>query len=66
MRHSILKLILPLAAAIVTGCADIATGRDSMASNPGSVSFALKSSDAISGSMNGTVPDEKPAGGQFF
>jgi hypothetical protein len=64
MTHSIVKLGLPLLAALVTGCASMDTGSGPMDASP--VNFSLKSSDAVSGSMNATLPDDKPSGGQFF
>jgi hypothetical protein len=66
MTYSFLKLGLPLLTAIVAGCADIATRPNSMGSNASPASFSLKTSDAVSGSMNVAVPDEKPSGAQFF
>jgi hypothetical protein len=66
MRHLIVKLGLSLLAAIVTGCASIETGPGSMGSRADPVNFNLKSSDAVSGSMNTAVPDEDPSAEQFF
>jgi len=66
MRHSILKLGLPLFAAIIAGCADLATGPGSTGSSASPASFSLETSDAVSGSLNIAAPDEKPSGAQFF
>ena len=60
MTHWIVRLGLAL---LVTGCAAMGTGVDSGAD---AVSFRLKSSDAVSGSMNATAPDDRPSSGQFF
>jgi hypothetical protein len=63
MRHWIVRLGLPLLGLLVTGCAATGTGVDSSAD---AVNFNLKSSDAVSGSMNATAPDDRPSSGQFF
>jgi hypothetical protein len=64
MTHWIVKLALPLIGALVTGCAAMGTGAG--LSDPRPVDFDLKSSDAISGSINAAAPDDKPSSGEFF
>jgi hypothetical protein len=66
MKHPMLKLGLPLLAVIVTGCANMGTGLDSTDSSPNRVSFHLKNSDPVSGSMNATLPDDEPSSAEFF
>ena len=66
VTRTIAKLGLALLAVIVTGCASVGTGPGSADSSASPVNFSLKNSDAVSGSMNTAVPDEKPSGDQFF
>jgi hypothetical protein len=66
MRHSIVKLGLPLLAAIAAGCTTMGTGTGSTASGADPVSFNWKSSDSVSGTMNATLSDGKTYSGQFF
>jgi hypothetical protein len=66
MTHWIVKLGLPLLGALATGCATMGTGPGSTDSSANPVNFSLKNSDAVSGTMNATVPDDAPSGGQFF
>jgi hypothetical protein len=55
-----------LLGALAAGCTTIGTGPDSTDSSAGLVNFNLKSPGAVSGSINGTVPDDEPPSGQFF
>ena len=66
MKDSILKLAFPLLAALATACASLDTGSGATDSSADSVNFSLKNSDAVAGSMNAALPDDKPVGGQFF
>jgi hypothetical protein len=66
MRRRIIQLGLPLLCTLATGCATVGTGIGSTAPSASPVNFSLKSSDAISGSMNASVPDDSPSTGQFF
>jgi hypothetical protein len=66
MTRWILQLELLLLGALAAGCTTIGTGLDSTDSSAGLLDFNLKSSDAVSGSTNGTVPDDEPPSGQFF
>ena len=66
MTHSIVKLGLPLLAVLATGCASMGTGFDPTDPSASPVNFSLKNSDAVSGSMNAALPDDKPLSGQFF
>jgi hypothetical protein len=63
----IVQLGLPLLGALATaGCATVDTGLRSTESSASPVGFELKNSDAVSGSMNATAPDDEPLSGQFF
>jgi len=66
MKISVVKLAFPLLAVLATGCASMDTGSGPTDSSADSVNFSLKNSDAVSGSMNAALPDDKPVGGQFF
>ena len=66
MKISIVKLAFPLLAALATGCASMDTGSGPTNPSADSVNFSLKNSDAVSGSMNAALPDDRPLGGQFF
>jgi hypothetical protein len=66
MTHWIVKLGLPLLGALATGCANIGTGLASTDSSATPLNFSLKHSDAVSGTMNATVPGDEPPSGQFF
>jgi len=66
MTRWIVQLELLLLAALAAGCTTIGTGPDSMDSSASLINFNLKSTDAVSGSINGTVPDNEPPSGQFF
>jgi hypothetical protein len=66
MRHSIVKLGLPLLVALAAGCTTMGTGTGSTLSGADPVSFDWKSSDSVSGTMNATAPDGKTYSGQFF
>jgi hypothetical protein len=66
MRHSIVKLGLPLLAAIAAGCTSMGTGVGSTPSGADPVSFSWKSSDSVSGTMTATLSDGKTYSGQFF
>jgi hypothetical protein len=66
MTRWIVQLGLLLLGALAAGCTTIATRPDSTDSSASLVNFNLKSTDAVSGSINGTVPDNEPPSGQFF
>ncbi len=66
MTRWIAKLVLPLLAAIATGCASMGTGSGPRDSSASPVNFTLKSSHAVSGSMNATPPDDAPSSAEFF
>jgi hypothetical protein len=66
MKHSIVKLGLPLLAALVAGCSTMGTGVGSTPSGADPVSFSWKSSDSVSGTMSATLSDDKTYSGQFF
>jgi hypothetical protein len=66
MRHSIVKLGLPLLAAIAAGCTSMGTGVGSTPSGADPVNFSWKSSDSVSGTMTATLSDGKAYSGQFF
>jgi hypothetical protein len=66
MKHSIVKLGLPLLAAIAAGCTSMGTGVGSTPSGADPVSFSWKSSDSVSGTMTATLSDGKTYSGQFF
>ncbi len=66
MRHWIVQLGLLLLGALAAGCTTIETGLDSTGPSANLSNFNLKSSDAVSGSLNGTAPDDEPPSGQFF
>jgi hypothetical protein len=66
MRHSIVKLGLPLLAALAAGCTSMGTGVGSTASGADAVTFNWKSSDSVSGTMSATLSDGKTYSGQFF
>ena len=66
MKHSIVKLGLPLLAAIAAGCTSMGTGVGSTPSGADPVSFSWKSSDPVSGTMTATLSDGKAYSGQFF
>jgi len=66
MRHSTVKLGLPLLVALAAGCTTMGTGFGSTASGKNPVNFSWKSSDSVSGSMNATLSDGKTFTGQFF
>jgi hypothetical protein len=66
MMRWIVRLGLPLLGVLATGCATIGTGLGSMDPSANPVNFTLKSSDAVTGSMNATLPDDEPSSGQFF
>ena len=66
MKHSTVKLGLPLLVALAAGCTTMGTGFGSTASGKNPVNFSWKSSDSVSGSMNATLSDGKSFTGQFF
>jgi hypothetical protein len=66
MTHWIVKAALPLLAALATGCSTLETGPSPTESDASPVNFRLKNSDALSGTLNSTVPDDEPSGEQFF
>ena len=66
MRHSIVKLALPLLGLLATGCANMTMELGPTDSSANPVNFSLKSSDTVSGSMNATVPDGEPSSADFF
>ena len=66
MKHSIVKLGLPLLAAIAAGCTSMGTGVGSTPSGADPVSFSWKSPDSVSGTMTATLSDGKAYSGQFF
>src|SRR5882757_6485837 len=68
MKHTtIVKLGLPLLAALAVGCTTMGTGSGSTVSGTNQVNFSWKSSDdSVSGTMNATLTDGKTYSGQFF
>jgi hypothetical protein len=66
MKHSTVKLGLPLLVALAAGCTTMGTGFGSTASGTHPVNFSWKSSNDVSGSMNATLSDGKTFTGQFF
>jgi hypothetical protein len=66
MTRSIVKLALPLLVAFAAGCASTGTGFGWMGSRADPVNSNLENSDAVSGSINATVPDDQPASAQLF
>src|SRR5882757_19387 len=66
MKHSTLKLGLPLLVALAAGCTTMGTGFGSTPTGTNPVNFSWKSSDSVSGSMNATLADGKTFTGQFF
>ena len=66
MTRRIVQLELLLLGALAAGCTTMGTGFDPTDSNASLVNFNLKSPGAVSGSINGTVPDDEPPSGQFF
>jgi hypothetical protein len=66
MKHSTVRLGLPLLVALATGCTTMGTGVGSTASGTNPVNFSWKSSDNVSGSMNASLSDGKTFTGQFF
>jgi hypothetical protein len=65
MTHPIVRLGLPLLAALAAGCTTMGTGFGSTATGASPVTFSWKSSDAVSGTMNATLSG-KTYSGQFF
>jgi hypothetical protein len=66
MKHSTVKLGLPLLVALAAGCTTMGTGFGSTPSGTHPVNFSWKSSNDVSGSMNATLSDGKTFTGQFF
>ncbi len=66
MRHSIVKLGLPLLVAMAAGCTTMGTGTGATLSGADPVTFNWKSEGGDSGTMNATAPDGKTYDGQFF
>jgi hypothetical protein len=66
MRHSIVKLGLPLLVALAAGCTTMGTGTGSTLSGADPVTFNWKSEGGVSGTMDATAPDGKTYSGQFF
>ncbi len=66
MRHSIVRLGLPVLLALGAGCTTMGTGSGSTASGADPVSFNWQSSDSVSGTMSATLADGKTYNGQFF
>src|SRR5713226_10267220 len=66
MKHSTLRLGLPLLVALAAGCTTMGTGFGSTASGGNPVNFSWISSDNVSGSMNATLSGGKTYTGQFF
>ena len=66
MKHSTLKLGLPLLVALAAGCTTMGTGFGSTSTGTNPVNFTWKSSDSVSGSMNATLANGKTFTGQFF
>ena len=66
MRHSIVKLGLPLLVAMAAGCTTMGTGTGATLSGADPVTFNWKSEGGDSGTMSATAPDGKTYDGQFF
>ena len=66
MKHSIVKLGLPLLVALAAGCTTMGTGTGSTLSGADPVTFNWKSEGGVSGTMQATAPDGKTYSGQFF
>jgi hypothetical protein len=66
MKHTTVKLGLPLLVALAAGCTTMGTGFGSTASGTHPVNFSWKSSNDVSGSMNATLSDGKTFTGEFF
>jgi hypothetical protein len=66
MTPSIVKVGLPLLAAVVAGCATMGTGSGSTLTGAEPVSFTWNSPDSVAGTMDAKLPDGKTYSGQFF
>ena len=66
MRHSIVRLGLPLLVAMAAGCTTMGTGTGATLSGADPVTFNWKSEGGDSGTMSATAPDGKTYDGQFF
>ena len=66
MKHSIVKLGLPLLVALAAGCTTMGTGTGSTLSGADPVTFNWKSEGGVSGTMDAAAPDGKSYSGQFF
>jgi hypothetical protein len=65
MRHSIVKLALPLLLT-AAGCTTMGAGTGSTPSGADPVNFTWKSSDSVSGTMSASLADGTTYSGQFF
>jgi hypothetical protein len=61
-----INAILPLLAALATGCTTMGGGFGSTPSGASPTNFSWKSSDGISGTMNATLSDGTIYSGQYF
>ena len=66
MKHSIVKLGLPLLVALAAGCTTMGTGTGSTLTGADPVTFNWKSEGGVSGTMDAAAPDGKNYSGQFF
>lgn len=67
MKHSIVKLGLPLLAILTAGCATMGTGSGSTPAGADPVNFSWNSSgDSASGTIDATLSDGTTYSGQFF
>lgn len=66
MKHSTVKLGLPLLVALAAGCTTMGTGVGSTEAGADSVAFNWKSSDDVSGTLNATLAGSGTFSGQYF
>jgi hypothetical protein len=67
MKHSLVKLGLPLLAVVAAaGCTTMGTGTGSTLTGADPVTFDWKSSDDVNGTMSATGHDGKVYNGQYF
>jgi hypothetical protein len=66
MKHSTVKLALPLLVALAAGCTTMGTGVGSTESGVDAVTFSWKSSDDVSGTLNATLAGSSTFSGQYF